>query len=103
MMVLGPLFNGLRLIITRHAKVELYSLGLTGWDAEEVLSNGWNCSRSKRSKGKIERCSIRGKKIIRVVAVKGIYDLEESIEDVYYLIHVSVESRNKIRMRREGD
>jgi hypothetical protein len=103
MISLGPIFNGLRLIITKHGDMELFNLGLTGWEIVEVLTNGWDCSRSKRREGTIERCLESGNKVIRAVAIKEPYDLEGEIEEAYYLIHVSIEARKKDRIVREGE
>lgn len=103
MIFFGPIFKGLRLIITRHAAVEIHELGMTGWDIEEVLANGWDCSRSKRGKDKIERCLERGRKVIRAVAVLGPYSPNGLIEEAYYLIHVSVESKKKGRKGKDGE
>ena len=103
MMGIGPLFKGVRFVTTEHSARELYALGLDEWEAVEVLTNGWDCSRSKRKKGKIERCLERGRKVIRAVAVSGVYSIEGQIEEAYYLVHISIETINKVRKRRVGD
>ncbi|MFQ6056574.1 MAG: hypothetical protein ACE5J3_11395 [Methanosarcinales archaeon] len=40
-------------------------------DVIDVLNNGYDCSRSKRAKGTIERCLRRKNKIIKVVVVES--------------------------------
>ena len=52
---------------------------------------------------KIERCLERGRKVIRAVAVSGVYSIEGQIEEAYYLVHISIETINKVRKRRVGD
>jgi len=99
----GPVVNGLRLILTKRGGRELENVGLDRWDAAEILTQGWNCSRSKRRIGTIERCLDWGHKVFRAVAIKGPYTSEGEIEEAYYLVHVSIEAHKKGRTIREGE
>ena len=78
------------------------SLGLNGWDIVDVLSDGWDCSRSRRHKDTMERCLEQRRKVIRAVAMKGPYDMEGEIEEAYYLIHVSIEAQRKRQHTQDG-
>jgi len=88
-----PEFEGKRLVATRSAYRELEDLGLSLYDAAQVLDCGWNCSTSRRAEGKVERCLSWGEKVLRAVAAEGWYfpPLGER-EEVWWLIHVSIES-----------
>jgi hypothetical protein len=66
------------------------------FDVADVLENGYDCARSKRRKGKIERCLQLDNKVTRVVIAEGQFAYPDGwIEDVYWLIHVSVETFKK--------
>ena len=82
-------FDGLRVKVSHAADVELVDLGLRVVDAVEVLEKGFDCSRSKRKKDKIERCLRKGSRVLRVVAAYSYNFLLK--EDVVVLIHVSIE------------
>ena len=77
-------------------------IGIDHWDAEEVLSTGYDCSRSLRRSTKIEKCLRIGNKVIRVVAELGPYYLNDEIKEVYYIIHASIETLKKHRTRNIG-
>ena len=87
--MLGPLFEGLRVVGSKAAEQELYDLGLWLNDAVTVLDSGFECSRSRRKSDKIERCLRKGDKILRVVAA---YDYNRMMQmEVIVIIHVSIE------------
>jgi hypothetical protein len=99
----APMVEGLRLFLTKHGCKELDEIGIDRWKVAEILTKGWDCSRSKRREGTIERCLDWGQKVIRAVAIRGPFTLEGEIGEAYYLIHVSIESRKKGRFRQEGE
>ena len=52
----------------------------------EVLKEGYDCSRSKRRKGVLEKCIDKGNKTIKVVVQRGNIELDG--QDCWELIHV---------------
>ena len=92
--MLFPLFESKPLIPSRTAMNELMKCNITLSDAAEMLEEGFNCSRSKRKKGTIEKCRIEGKKTIKVVAVKSFnYSLNT---ECWLLIHVGIFGRKNL-------
>ena len=63
-----PLFEEKPLIPAKDAQREMDELELNLWRVKEVLEQGYDCSRSKRSHGIVEKCLHRKNKEIRVVA-----------------------------------
>ncbi|MBI5036972.1 DUF4258 domain-containing protein [Candidatus Micrarchaeota archaeon] len=63
-------FQQLALAPTMSAYRELEDLGLDLTDVKEVLEDGFDCPKSKRKAGVLERCLRIGNKILRVVAAK---------------------------------
>ena len=63
-----PLFEEKPLIPTKDAQREMDELELDLWRIKEVLEQGYECSRSKRSQQIVEKCFYRKNKEIRVVA-----------------------------------
>lgn len=95
-----PRYKGRAIIPTRSAYHELEDLGLNLFDVADVLENGYDCHRSRRKKGKLERCLQLDNKVIRVVVADGQFVYPDGyIENVYWLIHVSIET-SKRRPRR---
>lgn len=93
-----PAFRGHPIVPTRAAYHELETLGIDLYDIVAVLENGYNCSRSKRAKGKLERCLRIDHKTIRTVVAEGEFGYPDGyVERVYWLIHVSVETYKKRR------
>ncbi|MBI4210602.1 MAG: hypothetical protein HY544_03805 [Candidatus Diapherotrites archaeon] len=67
---------------------EMMRCGLALEDVSEVLEAGFDCSRSARKEGTLERCVKRGKKTLKVVVVKSVnYTLST---DCWILTHVGV-------------
>ncbi|MFO7618936.1 MAG: hypothetical protein R6W91_04705 [Thermoplasmata archaeon] len=92
-MEIYPRYKGRAIISTRSAYHELEDLALNLYDVAEVLESGYECSRSKRERGKLERCLRTDRKVTRVVVAAGQFAYPDGyIEDVYWLIHVSVET-----------
>ena len=72
-------------------------------DVIEVLEFGFECSASKRKAEIIERCLKRDSKVLRVVVAEKLdRQPEGSLEEVYVLIHVSIETFKYGRFRNEG-
>ena len=91
-----PTYQERPIVPTKSAYHELADLLLNLFDVLDVLENGYDCSRSKRKKGKIERCLQLNNKVTRVVVAEGQFVYPDGwIENVYWLIHVSVETYKK--------
>ena len=54
----------------------------------DILENGYDCQRSKRKKGTIERCKKAGKKIHKVVVVDSPQYWDDT--EVWLITHVGV-------------
>ncbi len=88
-----PLYEGLPLVPSRSVANELYNCDLMLRDILEVLEQGYDCAKSKRKKGTIERCLDRKKKTMRVVIVRAYnYSLDS---EAWVIIHVGVTSKPK--------
>jgi hypothetical protein len=74
---------------------ELYENELDIHDALEVLESGYNCRRSKRAKGTIEKCLDIKRKTIKVVVAKS-FDYHSDSE-VWVITHVGITSKRKAR------
>lgn len=70
---------------------ELLKHGIDLYDVEEILNEGYDCSRSKRRKGVLERCIDKGNKTIKVVVQQGFIELDG--KECWELIHVGKFSR----------
>ncbi|MFH0987166.1 MAG: hypothetical protein V1911_03935 [Candidatus Micrarchaeota archaeon] len=81
-----PKWEGLELVPAKAAYHEMLHLGLDLWDALEVLAFGYECQRSARKEGTREMCVKKGKKTLKVVAVKD-YNLTKR-QDVWLIVHV---------------
>lgn len=62
MLSIYPKFEGLPIIPSRHSLNELMQCNLLLEDVVSVLSEGFDCYRSKREKGTLEKCVRKGKK-----------------------------------------
>ena len=67
--ILIPVWQDKLLMPSKSALDEMYDNDISYEDVIEILEEGFDCSRSKRKKNKLERCSQRGNKIIKVVVV----------------------------------
>ena len=54
---------------------EMYDNDISLDDVIEILDEGFDCSRSKRSENTIERCIKKGNKIVKAVVVETDYNL----------------------------
>jgi len=93
-----PLYQRLQLIPTRAAMNELYDNNLDLYTVLNVLENGYDCYKSKRAKGTIERCLDEKRITIRVVVVKSFnYSLNM---DVWAITHVGITSKHKHKVKK---
>ena len=87
-----PTYEGLPIITVQTRKGqknvvdELVEHGMDLDDVADVLNEGYNCSRSKRRKGVLEKCIDKGNKTIKVVVQRGNIELDG--QDCWELIHV---------------
>lgn len=88
----APTYKGLPIITVqtrrgqRSVVDELIKHKMDLYDVAEILKNGYDCSRSKRREGVIERCVDKGNKTIKVVLQKGFIELDGC--GCWELIHV---------------
>ena len=93
--MINPLFQGIPLIPSRAAMNEMFDFGINIESIMDILENGYDCAKSKRSKDTIERCIDKKKKAIRVVAVHSYnYSLET---DVWVITHIGITSKPEMR------
>ena len=93
-----PKYRRKMLLPTRSAYIELEKLSLDLFNVQEVLEDGYDCHRSKREKGKIEKCLKTGKKAIRIVIAEGDFQYPDGkVVKVYWVIHASKETFKKRR------
>ena len=70
-------------------------------DVLKVLDEGYDCERSKRRAGKLERCLIQDGKVLRTVVAEGAFQYPDGFsEEVYWIIHVSIETYKKKRWKK---
>jgi len=85
--------EGFVLVPTRSAMKELFDLGLDLFMVAEVLEDGYDCHRSRRKKGTLERCIDREGKTIKVVVVRS---FNHSLQtDVWAITHVGVFTKRR--------
>jgi len=86
-------WRGKKLELTRSAYRELTELGLDLLEVMYVLDHGFNCSNSKRKKGTIEKCIVKGNKLLRVVGKERDYTYHnKEVEIVLKIIHLGLEN-----------
>ena len=90
-----PLFEGLPLIPSRSAMNELYDNNMDLYAVLDVLENGYDCPKDKRSKDLIERCLDRKRKTIRVVVAQSFNYYFDS--ESWVIVHVGITSKLKVR------
>lgn len=87
-----PTYQGIPIITVQTRKGqknvvdELVEHGMDLDDVAKVLKEGYDCARSKRRKGVLEKCIDRGNKTIKVVVQRGNIELDG--QDCWELIHV---------------
>jgi len=62
-------------------------------DVAEILNEGYDCSRSDRRKGVLEKCINRGNKTIKVVVQRGYVEFDD--KKCWELIHVGKFTRRQ--------
>lgn len=72
---------------------ELIKYGMDLDDVVEVLKEGYDCSRSKRRKGVLEKCINRRNKTVKVVVQRGFIELDG--QECWELIHVGKFTRRR--------
>ena len=84
--MLGVRYRGFRIEVSRSACAELLREDLDLYDVLEVLEKGFE--PQKRKKDIVERCLVRGNKVIKaVVALNDRRHPEGDIEHYWTLIH----------------
>ncbi|MBI4450339.1 hypothetical protein HY642_00045 [Candidatus Woesearchaeota archaeon] len=63
------LWQGKPVYPSLSAQRELSHLKLPSYKVVRILEEGFNCSRSKRALGTVERCVVRGNKVYKIVVV----------------------------------
>lgn len=87
-----PTYKGLPIITVQTRKGqknvldELAYYGMDLYDVQEILNEGYDCSRSQRRKGVLEKCVDRGNKTNKVVVQKGFIEIDG--KECWELIHV---------------
>ena len=87
-------YQGIRIIPTKSAKVELFKYGLRLEDCKKILDQGYSAPR-KRSKNTIERWFDKSNKTYNVVIAGDTNNFLK--ENVWILIHVGKFTRRKLR------
>lgn len=77
-------YKGLRIAISHSAMQELMQEGKTIYDVVEILENGYDAPR-KRKSSTIEKWMNKGKKTYNAVIVKDYHEILK--EDCWVLIH----------------
>ena len=88
-----PTYEGFTLIPTRSAMKEMYDLGIDMTTVAEVLEDGYDCYRSKRKKGTIEKCIDKGSKTLKIVVVQS---FNHSLQaDVWAITHAGMFTKRR--------
>ena len=82
--MLNEKYKGLRIAVSHSAMEELMQEGKTVYDVVEILENGYDALR-KRKSGTIEKWLNKGKKTYNAVIVKDYHEILK--EDCWVLIH----------------
>ena len=83
-----PEWEGKELKPSGSAFGELLKHNMDLYDVLDILENGYDCQRSRRKKGTIERCKRTGKKILKVVVVDSLQYFDNT--EVWLITHVGV-------------
>lgn len=89
----APTFEGLPLIPTRSAMNEMCGLGVDMWMLLEVLESGYDCSRSPRKPGTLERCIDRGRRTTKAVVAKAYNHTLET--EAWIITHVGTFTKRR--------
>jgi hypothetical protein len=88
-------FNGKPLIPTKHALDEMEHADIDMYRAAEMLTEGFDCERSKRGKNILERCLRRGNKMLKVVVA--------DVGSYYKIIHAGIFSDKRRFSHKENE
>lgn len=66
-------WHGRQLVPTQSAYYEMIDLRFDLYDVLDILERGYECERSKRAKGTIEKCLRSKGKTYKAVAVESTY------------------------------
>ncbi len=91
--MIKPTYKEFPLIPTKSAMKELFDLGMDLFTVADVLDQGYDCHRSKRKTGTLERCIDKGGKTVNVVVVQS-YDHSLQTE-VWAITHVGMFTKRK--------
>lgn len=83
-----PEWGGKELKPSGAAFRELLKHNMDLYDVLDILENGYDCQRSKREKGTIEKCMKKGKKIRKVVVVDSLQYYDDT--EVWLITHIGV-------------
>jgi len=96
--LIEPMWQGTAFrIFMRSVMAELIESGMDLWDVVEILEEGYDCPRSQRKAGEVERCMKRGKKVVKVVVEKGEEMCDGERVEVWLLRHVGEFTEKKGR------
>jgi hypothetical protein len=89
----APTYKGFPLIPTRSAMKEMFDLGIDLFMVAEILDTGYDCCRSRRKAGTLERCIDRSGKTMKAVVVQSYnHDLGT---DVWAITHVGIFTKRR--------
>ena len=91
--MITPAYKELPLIPTRAAMKELFDQGMDLFGVAEILDDGYDCYRSRRKAGTIERCIDRSGKTMKVVVVKSYNHSMQA--DVWAITHVGMFTKRR--------
>ena len=95
-------YKGMRIEPTLSASRELVRESKDLYDVLEILEEGYDCSKSKRKKNIIERCTRKGNKEYRTVLAETEVTYSDGyIEKVLRLIHFGKNTYKKQRRRKK--
>ena len=91
--MIAPTYKDAPLIPTRSALKEMFDLGIDLFMVAEILEIGYECCRSKRKLGTLERCIDRSGKTMKAVAVQS-YNYNQDSE-VWVITHVGTFTKRR--------
>ena len=93
--MIGPKYRGLYILASRSAMYEFARYGVSTHVVAEILEYGYDCERSRRAKGTIERCLDVGRKTLKAVVVRKYFPHLDN--DAWLITHVGLISRRRSR------
>ena len=86
--LIEPRFEDLHLEASRAASIEMFRYAMDLFDLLDILEFGYDCPRSKRAQGTIERCLDAKGRTTRVVAVRSFN--RELDREIWLITHVGM-------------